>query len=318
MKIPISTVYLIDICKALIAELRDNCNVPIEVTDLSTLVVVTVLQIEAKVRIATKSSVFGKADDELDSRVERTKDNLLVSLFPLSFYVGQIGKINIQGQTILPEVTDLKYETLSEYAENLGLRILPLNVIPLAEGNPLTGVKQSLRIVDEAGAVKMGIIRPNDKDFSLTIEFLENPNNFDWTSCLKIEQTLDVISNFDELNKQYFSFIDRINEKFHNVFVEVDYEEAWGTAAQLVTTKLPEFEQNITIYRVWSTRYVNDHYLEVGGLLRFGFDLEESHVSRSREFRCCESFIEAQSPLREFVKSTSKYLRKNFRKNISD
>ncbi|XP_051155303.1 uncharacterized protein LOC127277901 isoform X2 [Leptopilina boulardi] len=311
VKIPVSTVYLIDICKTLIAELRDHCKVAMEVTDLSTLIIVTVLQIEAKVRIATKSSAYNTFDGELDYRVERTKDSLPVSLFPLSFYIDQIGKVDIQGQTIVPELIDLKYENISKYAERAGLTILPSNVISLPEGNSLTGANQWVRILNKSGAIEKGIIEPKDSGFSLTKEFIENPNNFNWIGILFIEPPRNVVSDFKELNNRYFNFIDRINEKLLNAFAEVDYHEAKGTAAQLVTSKFLNFDQNITMYKVWSTRFVDDHSLEVGGLLRFGFDLEDSDVSRSGEFRCCESFIEAQSPLREFVQKVFKYLRKN-------
>lgn len=302
IKIPISTVHIIDICKALVEELRTACQVRMKDTDLNTLIIVSVLQAEAKVRIASRETAFHTFDRKLDSRVNKTTCSFPMAIFPLSVFLKQIGAVDIEGQTFVPELIDLKYETISKYASKKNVTIIPSNVIPLESGNCLTGAKQWVRILNESKALEIKIIERNEKGgFSFTQAFLRDPNKFNWIGVLFIEPPNNVVTDFEELAERYFDIIKRVREKLKPVVFTFDLYKSTGTAAQLATSKLHSSDENKTMYRVWCSRFIDDDSLEIGGYFHYGFGLEDSHFSRSSKFRCCEVFIETKQPLGLFV-----------------
>lgn len=297
-KISISTKHVIKICKDVIDALKDF-DVKIFNTDLSTLVLVTLLQIEAKI------SCFSY-NEKTNLRALRTKDDLKEAIFPLAFYIAQIGKFEIDEQYFEPEIIDLKYDNVSNYVMDLGLSLeIPSDVIFLNKGNYLTNFKQWVRVLNETRALESGIIFRNGNCLNLTEEFIENSDNFNWIGILSFEPAQEIIPKYRELCERYKNFSHRVETIALYIFERVDYEHAKGTAMQLVTSEFEDSDS--TLLRLWSNRLVDDNTLKIGGQLRYGFQLEYRAL-RIYDARYCETFIDAPDSDRHFVFSIRTHL----------
>ncbi|XP_043474151.1 uncharacterized protein LOC122506170 [Leptopilina heterotoma] len=197
-------------------------NLQLVDTDLISLILVTLLQIEAKEWTARLNNhTDSEYSNEVSKRVQKTKEFLKKAVCPLSTYIAQIGEVNVNEQIIVPKVIDLKYENFSDYIEKLGIPHLSEENIPDHQ---------------------------------------------------------QVINN-------YLAFMNRlvVNNVPKELIAAIDYENAKGTAAQLVTSKFTNDKSRIMI---WSHREVDEDSIKIGALFRFGFDIDNCTLRSysSRQF----------------------------------
>lgn len=302
----ISTKFVLEIVSSLIETLATACKVPVTQTDLHTLALVSVLQIDSKIWFAQQSSSFAIANSDVESRARRVKSVLPEAIFPLSFYIEQIGKVELGEQKLIPDLYDLTYNRVVEYLPSIGFAMVPPDVIVLESGNTLTGALQWVRVTNELAARDAGVIDGVLGNFTLTPHFLANPSAFPWLGTIAIEPPRDVLPTLDEVINRYNNLIGRINRRVNNAMVPVDYTQSRGTCAQLVTSL---DHDGISMIDVWSNRPIDDDSLVTGALLRFGYNLIDVDDSHSRDFRCNESVIEGAGSLQRFVRNITSRLR---------
>lgn len=131
LKIPISTVHVVQICKVTVEIFKSEYKLDLLDSDYVSLILVTLLQIEAKVFLAKMNNPLESLyRSDVFERVQKTKECLKKAVYPLSIYIAQIGEVNVNEQTLVPEVIDLKYENFSDYIEKLDISRKARDIIP--------------------------------------------------------------------------------------------------------------------------------------------------------------------------------------------
>lgn len=193
VKFSLSTCYIIDICSEFLNTLRWTCGVTIVEEDLKHLVIVTVMQMEAKVWFAQQSTAFAHFGEEVEQRAQRVKVVLPEALYPLSFYLDQIGKIEIDHQVMVPVIHDLCYRTLGQYAPHLNIALMPPGWIELPAGNALTGARQWVEIINERACLEAKIIVRDGNIIAFNQEFLADSNGYPWLGLIRLHPSRDVL-----------------------------------------------------------------------------------------------------------------------------
>lgn len=298
----VSVKYVGELVVALKNVLRNACKVLVNDEDSKYLLLVTILQLEAKVWFGQQGSQFAQIGDERSSRAKRVKASLPDAIFPLSYYIEQVGVIEFEGQKIVPTL-NIGYNNILEAFPELGIAVLPPGVLELADGNALTGARQWITITNATHLKSIGVL----SDAGLFTEaFLANPTAFAWLGSMTFSPPKDVLPTFDELVNRYNAIIGLIKRRVTNAMVPVDYQQSRGTTAQLVTSVVLD---GISTLDVWSNRYITDDALTTGGLLHFGLDMADADDSHDRDFRCVETVLEGAGSLQRFVNTLTNRLR---------
>lgn len=306
IKISVSTKYILELSRSLVEMYRSACKVNIVPSDIVAVALTTVMQVEAKVWFSQQSTPFASVNDDVERRARRVKAVLPNALYPISFYVDQIGLVDHEHQKFVPDLIDLTYGNLLDYIDQIGVTPLPSGTIPLLEGNALTGARQWVRLINQDALIANGVIQIIDGRTMFTEGFLERPNEFNWIGHLMLEPWRDVLPAFDEIVNNYNNLIGRISRRVTEPISSVDFSQARGTAAQLVTSGSIN---DLTSVEVWSNRYIDDESLTVGALLRFGYELADHDDSHARDFRCVEAVVETAGSIERFTRNVVTKLR---------
>lgn len=306
VKISVSTKYILELSRSLVEMYRSACKVNIVPSDIVAVALTTVMQVEAKVWFSQQSTPFASMNMDVERRARRVKAVLPSALYPLSYYIEQIGLVEHEHQKFVPDLIDLTYGNLLDYIDQIGITPLPPNTIPLLEGNALTGARQWVRLINIEALTELGIIQIIDGRNMFTEGFLDRPNEFNWIGSMMLEPWRDVLPSFDEIVNNYNTLIGRISRRVTEPIAAVDFTQARGSTAQLVTSCSIN---DLTSVEVWSNRYIDDEALTVGALLRFGYELTDHDDSHARDLRCVEAVVETAGSLERFTRNVVSKLR---------
>lgn len=219
IRFTISTEAVIPICRHMVDSLKHAYKVVMKDSDFSILVIVTILQIEAKVWISQQASQFiARVDLAVEERIERTKATLSEALFPISYYIEQIGSVTVDGQRLVPHVVDLTYDALMERADQIGVRAVPPGTIVLPANNALVGAAMWVNIINLPLGTQRGILVEDAESgiIGLSADFLRSPHEFEYIEVLRLSPPQDVFPSFDEVIGSYTDLIGRINRRITN------------------------------------------------------------------------------------------------------
>jgi hypothetical protein len=303
------TTKLIPKLSTMIADVLHNaCKVPVDPSfdDAQLISIVASLQIEAKSWYARDATPYADFDQLLESRAKRVSSALPDVIFPLSYYIEQIGRVTVDHQIMVPEILGYAFSDIQENPGHYGFGTMPINTMELPEGNSLTGHRVWLQCVNIALGVERGILTMGERA-TFTENFVTAPNNFNWFGVLQFVPAGNLIPTLDEIISRYNNLIGRINRRVNNVLVSGELRKGLGTTAQLVTAI--ELEPTEKLIEVWTNRRIDDASLTVGGIFEFGDGLADNGDSHSRDFRTQEATFRVEGILSRFVRNLTNRLR---------
>lgn len=301
------TTKLVPSLSAKIADILHNaCKVPVNplFDDAQLIALVASLQIEAKTWFARDATPYAIADTLLESRARRVASTLPDVIFPLSYYIEQIGRVSVDHQVLVPGILGYSYSDIIENPSLYGFGTMPPNVTELPTGNALTGCRIWIECINPEQGIARGILGNNGT--ALSNEFLTDPNSFNWYGVLRILPAGSLIPTLDQIIDNYNELIGRINRRINNVLVAGDLKKGCGTTAQLVTSI--ELEPTEKLIEVWTNRRIDEASLIVGGVFEFGDGLTDTD-DHSRGFRVQEATFRVEGMLGRFLRNLTNRLR---------
>lgn len=257
--------------------LREN-KVSLNDNELIALCLITIKQIKVRVHRSRQGSQFPppRGDDDEVSRVAKVFKE---SIFPLSHYVMQFGKVRLDNQIHIP-VCDFSIDNLRAALLALNLPVeytVPNNVVVLGEGNSLYGVPvwiqfptvESIQI-----ARQLGVLNPDHMLF--TDAFLANPMQFQTAGLFQMRPPAQLFPTDEQLIFHSHNILSRVARKMNNCVEPIDWD-AEGSLAQLATNH----ECNGTRVEVICDRVIPDDALVLGCILklRLSGDCDEERIA---------------------------------------
>lgn len=232
MEVPIS-LQSVDALAAHTTEgLRDR-GVVIRNEDTNNLQAVIKLQCKAKICAARQKTA---GDEGVTAFVNRTKQHFQKTLKSVAVYINQIGVFDHDGQTYYPKLVqqepiNVNYPTrlFNENHERLYVQPVDNNDVPIL----VNGYVEQNAIGDR-----------------------------------RLEANPHAQIDIGALNLWYISFLDRINIKLRGAIVTIDYNEPFGSAAQIVG-RTETIVDGVRRYEAWSCRKMSRNTLVLGGACHF-------------------------------------------------
>lgn len=291
----INIAFVDDIVRGVCQALLTECKVNIDDQDVETLLRVTQYQIQSKVWFSRSHGPFdyNLAFGEIAKTTKMVFPN---SIFPISFYIEQIGTVSVSDQTIYPTIDSGAHDLL-EKSNNM--------VIELPENNTLSQARVWLEIVNAAFLVESGVLVHTPEGYILSQAYVDNPTNFVTLGAMRMHYRPLIPRGFNELCNQYQILLSKIDRRVNNAINPVDFDKAKGSSAQLVNSRLLASG----ILYATSNRFLDHDTLAMGALLRLGFGLIDDNDADMDDFRCVEATIEPRGSLMRFCSQISKRLR---------
>lgn len=267
-EVPISLGIIDGITQESVDYIQNVMQIPLTGEEIDALRRVARLQVRGKLSSARLHSSFGTPAEVGWTGFDRTVKTLDIALYPIGFYISNIGNFEFQHQQFTPQGTVdtepfvqgdpelIPVNLANQQGERMYVRILPENRAAVDAQLVGWGFPGGPIPADRIGEVMAGGPR---------VVFIH-------------EQV-----PFTELVLRYKRVIQRIQRKYRMYTVTIDYKDS-GTVTQLVGCR----QTRDTLYEVGCMFRIPDEMLAVGGNLRFGegtqsgfHDLNISHITRS-------------------------------------